>query len=113
MRKIRHGRAWVFLVLWIAVTAVALTVPIKNPPKVIQRGGDKIVHTALFTVMGVAAQAAAPWVSLLVTVPIATGLELAQKTLPWREYNPVDMAANLVGIVLGLACFELSARLVK
>jgi VanZ family protein len=79
----------------------------------LQRGGDKIVHTALFTVMGIAAQAGAPWVSVLVTGPFAVGLELVQKRIPGRDFDLVDMLANITGIFLGLAAFELSTRLTK
>ena len=40
-----------FLVCWIAVTCFALTYPFRRGPKVIERGYDKVIHTALFTVM--------------------------------------------------------------
>jgi VanZ family protein len=113
MARARRGRAWVFLACWIALTSVLLTVPfhLKRTPEILERGGDKIIHTSLFTVMGIAAQAAAPWVSLLVTGPVATGLELIQKKIPGREFDMADMLANFVGIFLGLAGFELSKRL--
>jgi VanZ family protein len=79
--------------------------------KMLNRGGDKIIHTTLFTVMGLSAQAAAPWISLLVTAPFAVGLELVQKKIPGREYDIVDMLANITGIFLGLVAYELSTRL--
>lgn len=79
----------------------------------LERGGDKVIHTTLFTVMGISAQAAAPWISLLVTGPFAVGLELVQKRLPGRDFDMVDMLANITGIFLGLAAFELSTRLAK
>ena len=85
----------------------------EQPPRVVARGYDKVVHTSLFTVMGIAAQAAAPWISLAVTLPVAVGLELVQRQLPYRMYDNVDLLANLTGILLGLASFELSTRLVK
>jgi VanZ family protein len=81
--------------------------------KMLNRGGDKIIHTTMFTVMGLSAQAAAPWVSLLVTGPFAIGLELVQKKIPGREYDVVDMLANITGIFLGLVAYELSTRLGK
>ncbi len=111
MARGRRWRAWVFLVCWIAVTCFALTYPFKRGPKVIERGYDKVIHTALFTVMGISAQAAAPWISLLVTGPVAVGLELVQKKMPAREFDTVDMLANITGIFLGLFAFELSTRL--
>jgi glycopeptide antibiotics resistance protein len=111
--RIRRGRAWLFLVLWIALTGFTLSVKIDRKPAFLERGGDKVVHVALFTVMGTLAQAAAPWASLLVTVPVGVGLEQAQRLMKWRIYSEIDMLANLCGALLGLACFELSQRLVK
>ncbi len=113
MRRAHRLRAWLFLVFWIIVTGVLLTVPLRRPPDVIQRGYDKVIHTALFTVMGVAAQAAAPFVSLLLTVPVAVGLEYVQKELPDRNFSLVDLLANLTGILLGLTVFELSTKLFR
>lgn len=113
MPKPRRFRAWLFLVLWTGLTAALLTIPFGRTPPLAERGYDKVVHTSLFTVMGIAAQAAAPWVSLCITVPVAVGLELVQQRIPGRVYSIVDMAANLTGVVLGLGAFELSARLLK
>lgn len=113
MARKGRGRAWIFLVCWIAVTCFALTFPfhLKHPPAVLKRGGDKVIHTVLFAVMGLSAQAAAPWISLLVTGPFAVGLELVQKKLPRRDFDVTDMLANITGIFLGLASYELSRRL--
>jgi len=113
MAKRRRGRAWVFLVCWIVITSFALTFPFKEGPKILDRGLDKVIHTALFTVMGISAQAAAPWISLLVTGPVAVGLELVQKKIPPRAYDTVDLLANITGIFLGLAAYELSTRLAR
>jgi len=109
----RRGRAWVFLVSWIALTCFALTFPFPQGPKVLERGFDKVIHTSLFTVMGISAQAAAPWISLLVTGPVAVLLELVQRRIPQRTFDITDMLANITGIFLGLAAYELSTRLSK
>lgn len=113
MAKRRRVRAWVFLACWIAFTCFALTFPfnLEGKSDIIARGGDKIIHTALFAVMGISAQAAAPWISLLVTGPFAIGLEVVQKKIPGRQYDIVDMLANITGIFLGLVAYELSTRL--
>jgi VanZ family protein len=113
MPKPRRFRAWVFLVIWILFTGVLLTVPLSRTPPLVERGYDKVVHTSLFTVMGIAAQAAAPFISLVLTVPVAVGLEYAQKRIPTRTFSVVDLLANLTGIVLGLCAFELSTRLAR
>ena len=51
-------------------------------------------------VTGTLAQAALPWVSLVATVPMAIGLELAQKRIPNRSYNRVELIANVLGVLL-------------
>jgi VanZ family protein len=115
MAKRGRWRAWVFLMCWIALTCFALTFPFDFKPasNFLDRGGDKIIHTSLYTVMGISAQAAAPWISLLVTGPFAVGLELVQKKIPGRTYDITDMLANITGIFLGLFAYELSTRLSK
>jgi hypothetical protein len=95
MAKKGRWRAWVFLVCWIALTCFAMTYDFHpgRMERVLEHGGDKIIHTTLFTVMGISAQAAAPWISLLV------------------QFDMVDMLANITGIFLGLFAYELSTRL--
>jgi len=107
----RRGLAWVLLVIWTVATVVALTVPLDNAPKVMGKGFDKVVHTGMFTVMGMLAQAAAPWYSLLFALPIGVGLEYLQKRLPHRDFDQVEVAANIIGVLLGIACFETATRL--
>ena len=113
MAKKGRWRAWVFLVCWIALTCFAMTYDFhsRRMESILDRGGDKIIHTTLFTVMGISAQAAAPWMSLLVTGPFVVGLELVQKKIPGRQFDMVDMLANITGIFLGLFAYELSTRL--
>ena len=115
MPEMRRWKAWVFLVCWIALTCFAMTFNFQGAPKtlavVVAHGYDKVIHVSLFTVMSIAAQAAAPWVSLLITGPFAVGLELLQKKIPWRTFETVDMLANITGIFLGLFAYELSTRL--
>ncbi|MBM3332069.1 hypothetical protein FJY68_09510 [candidate division WOR-3 bacterium] len=113
MYKRRGVRAWTFLVCWTALTCFTLTFPFRRGPQLVEGGYDKVIHTSLFTVMGIAAQAAAPWISLLVTGPVAVGLEFLQRRIPGRQFDMVDLLANISGIFLGLAAFELSTRLAK
>jgi VanZ family protein len=107
----RRWLAWVLLAVWAVGIVVALTVPIDYAPKVMGRGFDKVAHTAMFTVLGVLAQAAAPWYSLLFTLPFGAGLEYLQKKLPYRTFDQVEVLANIVGIILGIVCFEIATRL--
>jgi len=111
-KKRGRVRAWILLLVWVALTVVALTVPVRHPPRIVQRGLDKAIHTGLFTVMGVLGQAATPWATLVLTAPIAFGVEWMQKKLPsGRTYEEVDLIANLLGLALGVVCYELSIRL--
>jgi hypothetical protein len=102
----------VLFACWVVGTFVALSVPIGKPPSMLKSGLDKTIHTGLFTVMGVLGQAAAPWLHLVFTAPYSFGVEWIQKKLPTkREYDPVDLASNVIGLLLGVACCELSVRL--
>lgn len=92
------------------VAAALLVVPVPERP-IVGYGFDKVAHTAMFTVMGTLAQAAVPWVSLAVTVPVAAGLEYAQKRVPRRTYDRVELLANIIGVVLGAGLFELAQAL--
>ncbi len=108
----KHRSAKILFVLWIIITVIALLLPTGRPPRLIQRGLDKTIHTALFTIMGVLGQAAMPWTSFLLTLPLAAGVEYLQRLLPTgREYNLVDLLSNLIGLGLGLVSYELSSRL--
>ena len=109
----RGRRAWILLAVWTGMTIAALSVPIENTKTIIGPGFDKVIHIILFTVMGLLAQAAASWYSLLMAIPVAVGMELLQKRLPFRTYEPVELAANILGVLLGIVCFEIAARLKK
>ena len=109
--KKRRGLAWVLYAVWIALTVTALVVPTDRMPRLFWAGLDKVSHTAMFTVLGALGQAAAPWLTLLVSLPLAVGLELVQKKLPYRTYDTVELVANVVGVACGVACFELGSRL--
>lgn len=109
--KRRRGVALVLFVCWTGLVAAALLVlPVPERP-IVGRGFDKVAHTAMFTVMGTLAQAAVPWVSLVATVPLAAGLEYAQKWVPKRTYDRVELVANMLGVVLGAGLFELANAL--
>jgi len=110
-RRIRRRRAWLLLLVWIALTVTVLSVPLPKPPRILERGLDKVLHTALFSIMGVLGQSAAPWVSLALTATIAFGVEWIQRCIPARHYDPIDWAANFVGLIVGMMACELATRL--
>jgi hypothetical protein len=101
----------VLLVVWSVVTITAMVLPVFPDSSFVGRGFDKVIHTSMFTALGVFAQAALPWVSLAFTVPMAAGLELMQKRIPRRTFDRVELVANVIGVLLGAACLEVGARL--
>jgi VanZ family protein len=107
----RRRLSWALFAVWTCLVVAALLVPVDRMPKVFWRGLDKVSHTAMFTVMGTLAQAAAPWAALAVALPLAVGLELAQKRLPYRTYDNVELLANVIGVVVGLGLYETAVRL--
>jgi hypothetical protein len=101
----------VLFLAWTGLVIAAQLLPFYPEKPLVGIGFDKVVHTAMFTVTGTLAQAALPWVSLVATVPMAIGLELAQKRIPNRSYNRVELLANVLGVVLGAGLFELAQGL--
>lgn len=110
MKRGRRG-AWVLFIAWLLLTSTVLVIPYDIRQMPVGRGFDKVVHTALFTTLGVFAQAALPWSSALITLPLAAGLEYVQKYIPQRTFDRVDLVSNLLGAVLGALLFEVSTRL--
>ncbi|MFO7676444.1 MAG: VanZ family protein [bacterium] len=109
----RRGRraAWALFIAWTVLTCVALLLPFDLSRPIVGRGFDKVAHTAMFTALGALAQTALPWASLLFTLPLAAGLEHAQRFVPRREFNRVDLYANLIGAALGALLAEGAWRL--
>jgi len=109
--KRRRWLAWTIYVVWSCMTVAAMLVPTDRVPKVFWHGMDKVAHTAMFALTGALGQAAAPWVTLFVSLPLAVGLELIQKQLPHRTYDQVELYANVIGVVVGVLCLEMGKRL--
>lgn len=108
MRPLVHARAW--LALWIlalVVVAVGSLLPPSALPEA-PRVSDKLVHVAMyFALMAAAVQLFASRGALLaVSFALAVFgllLELAQGTLTTtRMFEWGDVAANTLGVVLGL-----------
>ncbi len=102
---------WIMYAAWITLTVIALVVPTERMPRLFWAGLDKVSHTVMFTVLGALGQAAAPWLTLFVSLSLAVGLELVQKKLPYRTYDTVELLANIIGVIAGVVCFELGSRL--
>ncbi len=103
--------SWLLFGAWTALVVAALVVPTDRLPRLFWQGLDKVAHTAMFTVMGTLAQAAAPWAGLVIALPLALGLELVQKRLPYRTFDRVELLANVIGVAVGLGLYEAAQRL--
>ena len=109
----RKGRrtARLLFAAWTALTCAALLLPLNFDRTPVGPGFDKVAHTAMFAGLGALAQTAFPWLALMLTLPLATGLEYAQRFVPGRTFDRVDLYANLIGVLLGTLLAELSWRL--
>lgn len=96
---------------WLVLTCVALLAPYDPGKMPVGPGFDKVAHTAMFTALGALAQAAFPWLSLLLTLPFAAGIEYAQRLVPSRYFDRVDLCANIIGVLAGTLVAEVSWRL--
>jgi len=113
---VRVNKLWLarsLYVIWVVITIIAITVPIgRMPQKRLLHGLDKTIHTGLFVVMGALGQSAAPYLSLFISLTIAIGTEFLQRTLPTqRQYEGADLISNLIGLLLGVVCYEITTRL--
>jgi VanZ family protein len=87
------------------VTAVLYLAPQTAPPGAYH--ADKAIHLLVFFALGLplwraglGPRGAATLVA--VNAGLAFGLELAQSYVPGREFGLVDIAANLVGLAIGV-----------
>ena len=109
MRRLLRSRALrVCGVLWClawlgAAVLLLMPLPVSPPGR-----SDLIAHFALFGGLAFAAvsfsRGAAQLAGLaLLTIAGGTALEFAQRLVPYRTFDPTDMAANALGAVSGFA----------
>lgn len=108
LKPLRYPRVW--LALWagtvLSVVVVCLMPP---PPLALPEGSDKIEHfLAYFVLAGSAVQlyrrGRALWVAGIGLVLMGVGIEIAQGALTAsRMADPMDAAANTLGVLAGLA----------
>jgi len=102
--KIKSTCCVLWCLAWLAV-AGALLIPL---PKVAPAYADLLAHFLLFWGMAIGAvtfshrfgQLAA---LALLTAAIGVALECAQGLVPYRTFDPIDAAANLLGAIIGFA----------
>lgn len=108
--RVRPARIAVFvsliaIVSWLAVSPV--------PPRGADVGWDKANHALAFAVMFVSGRLAwphRPWGMALGLLGYGALIELVQSQVPNRSAEFVDLAADAVGIAIGMAIGALLAR---
>lgn len=107
--------SWWKWLLVLAAHAYALYAPGSPEPglfDLLPDGADKVVHVVLFAVPAFLARLSVrrwwPVVLLAVHAPIS---ELIQwRFIPYRSGDPTDLAADLLGIAVGVGAAELVRR---
>ena len=94
------GWGWAATIVWLSLTP--------NPPTIDLEQGDKLGHFLGYGLLmfWFCQLYAAPRTRLAYAISFAAlgvGLELLQRNLGFRSYEPFDMAANALGVALGWA----------
>jgi len=102
------GWTWAGAIVWLSVTP--------SPPTVDFAESDKLGHFVLYGVLMF-------WFSMLYSkrasraayaagfIAMGVGLEFVQRWLGYRTYEVLDMAANAIGVLLGLALALVVSRI--
>jgi len=112
---------WALLIWWL-LTLEAIPVPMTSDrwlPTIFQHGYDKAGHAALFLVQAyLCTRVAEPRLGLRRALLIAVAFsvtfgavtELRQRTIPTRDADPADLAADAAGALVAAAAMPLSRR---
>lgn len=75
-------------------------------------GDDKVVHALLYAVLGALLRSAGPGIAAATALGGAVGVadELYQSTVPGRSPDPLDVAADVAGALVGAALVTSLAR---
>jgi len=103
-----HGaftRRWLYCG-WAMLALVVVFSLIPSPPQMDVQQGDKLQHVfAYFALMlwfaQVFRQRHERFRLAIALIALGVGLEFLQGMTSWRSYDPVDMAANAFGALLG------------
>lgn len=98
----------ILLGIYLAVLLAVLLVPVPAVPIATAGQLDKVAHVGLFLTLGFLATWSAPGgrmrrirTALLVVVAWGVLTELIQGLLPYRSGDPLDLAADLTGGLIG------------
>ena len=116
------GSRWLPVAVWAGVILAATSFP--NVPAQAPGGSDKLVHLAMYAILGVLALRAAAWeggttprtlgLTVLAIAAFAAADEWHQRFIPARSADPADWVADVAGATLGIASFAaLKLRRIK
>ena len=103
------GWGWAATIVWLSLTP--------SPPQVDVQLGDKLGHFAAYGLLML-------WFSFLYLrvrtrmlhaigfIALGIGLEIVQGHLGYRTYDTMDMAANTIGVLLGLGAALILRKLI-
>ncbi|WP_290648994.1 VanZ family protein [Aquisalimonas sp.] len=95
--------------LWLlAMTFIVIgsLIPLSIPDEALVPG-DKLQHIAAYALLGLLAMLAFSSLPLAAIAAVAmvglgVAIEVVQYFLPWRQFEWLDMAANALGVALGM-----------
>jgi len=108
MRPLRHATLW-RAVGWLMLLSIAIAMALPTPAVDIElENADKWVHVFAFGILGGWTAQLYPFSRALLwralgLLAFAAGTELMQVLIPWRSGDVADLAADAVGIALGIS----------
>lgn len=104
------------LIFYVEVMMVVFLLPVPTTPLAEWKHVDKLLHFGIF--LGFALllhidQQWRPWLTFLISAAFASGIELVQWRLPYREGEWLDFVAGALGAGLGTFLLQLIGRKVS
>lgn len=99
------GWAWAAAIAWLSLTP--------SPPSIDLSHGDKLGHVAAYALLMfwfAQLYAARVYYYAAGFAVLGVALEFAQGMTGWRTYEPLDMAANALGVLAGWGLSALTPR---
>lgn len=109
--------AWWSRILWAAGMAAFLAVsvlPIGETPLSGMEDGDKIAHFGVFFILAffpVATACVSKRTVVILLLAVAVVSETLQSMIPYRSWEILDIAADLLGLAVGLAAGSTVVRI--
>jgi hypothetical protein len=99
----RRLLAWAPLLVWLALVFVASSIPGRDMPAASFFRFDKLIHAAVYAVLGALAYRGSGrvWVALAIALAWGASDELHQSFVPGRSPELLDLVADGVGGAVG------------